>query len=233
MKSRIWGGLGLILTLIAAGVVCGQDCNCGSSAEGGHRCFWPGPYGGANCARDYNQAQAEALWDGYCTENCSLCSPGCGCGTGYGTAGAIGGGPFAGGPFAGLHSVRGGNAANFGSSSFSKSSFGGKSFGSQGNHGTSVLDRSVRDSGNSGWLGEIGGKGLGGSLFTSGNTGRRGGQSDAACDSGNSNTEAVKPSQQSALPTQFQRGKPAQPVSNRTVSELPQESGPEIGPSGN
>lgn len=199
MKSRLWGGLGFILTLIAAGVVCGQDCNCGSSTEGGHRCFWPGFYGGANCARDYSQAQAEALWDGYCTENCSLCSPGCGCGTGYGTAGAMGGGPF------GLHAVRGGNA----------NSFGGKLFRSQGGQGISVLERSARDSGR----------------FSSGNSGR-GGQFDGCCDSGNSSSENAKPAQQSAVPTQFQRGKPAQPVSNRTISELPQESGPEIGPSG-
>lgn len=222
MKSRLWGGLGLILTLIAAGVVSGQDCNCGSSAEGGHRCFWPGFYGGANCARDYSQAQAEALWDGYCTENCSLCSPGCGCGTGYGTAGAMGGGPF------GLHAVRGGSGSSFAG----KGPFGGQLFSSHGGQGTSVLERPARDSGNGGWLGESGGKGPGGSLFASGNSGRRGGQVDAACDSGSGTKAAAKPSQQSAVPTQFQRGKPAQPVSNRTISELPQESGPEIGPSG-
>lgn len=94
MKSRLTQGIIVVLALVATGPVCGQDCGCGSPAEGGHRHFWPGPYGGANCGREYNQSQAEALWAGYCSENCGLCGRGCG-GT-CGLKGIAAGGPASG-----------------------------------------------------------------------------------------------------------------------------------------
>jgi len=123
MKLRLCGGVGLVLLLVAAGMASGQDCGCGSAAEGGHRHFWPGPYGGANCGREYNHSQAEALWAGYCTENCSLCGRGCGgacgnCGTG------------AGGPFAGFSHAPG-----------SCGPAGGSRFGHHGSHGGNLFSR--------------------------------------------------------------------------------------------
>lgn len=99
-------GLLIGFVVFSGGMVSGQDCGCSGPAVGGHRHFWPGPYGGANCGRGFNQAQAESLWAGYCTEDCSLCGGGLGSGCGTGSLGGCGGscGPVT-GPFAGLACV--------------------------------------------------------------------------------------------------------------------------------
>ncbi|MFM7563152.1 MAG: hypothetical protein ACKO81_08985 [Planctomycetota bacterium] len=99
-------GLLIGFVVFSGGLVSGQDCGCSGAAVGGHRHFWPGPCGGPNCGRGFNQAQAESLWAGYCTEDCSLCGGGLGAGCGTGFLGGCGGncGPVA-GPFAGLAQV--------------------------------------------------------------------------------------------------------------------------------
>lgn len=145
-------GLLIGFVVFSGGIVNGQDCGCSEAAVGGHRHFWPGPCGGANCGRGFNQAQAESLWAGYCTENCSLCPGGLGASCGgacgpvagpfaglahvhqpnHGTAGGFGGhrgshlaaGPFAGGHFSKLGLHRHGAVGNT-----APCSMGGKAFG--------------------------------------------------------------------------------------------------------
>jgi hypothetical protein len=99
-------GLLIGFVVFSGGLVSGQDCGCSGAAVGGHRHFWPGPCGGPNCGRGFNQAQAESLWAGYCTEDCSLCGGGLGAGCGTGLQGGCGGsrGPVA-SPFTGLAHV--------------------------------------------------------------------------------------------------------------------------------
>lgn len=128
MVRGIVFGLAVLFANLLANAVSGQDCGCAIDSIGGHRHFWPGPYGGPNCGRGYNQAQAENLWAGYCTEDCSLCRGGlhgrCGAGAGLlGGCGTVGGqvnSPFAG--LAQLHPNQSG-LTDRGSGDFSLSLF--------------------------------------------------------------------------------------------------------------
>lgn len=150
-------GLLIGFAVLSGGSVNAQDCGCSGAAVGGHRHFWPGPYGGPNCGRGYNQAQAESLWAGYCTEDCSLCGGGLGAGCGSGHLGGCGGaacgqsaGPFArlphlhqhqpaigghrgshfgSGAFAGGHFAKLGLHQNGGASNCAPCNMGGKAFG--------------------------------------------------------------------------------------------------------
>jgi len=124
-------GLLIGFAVLSGGLVIAQDCGCAGAAVGGHRHFWPGPYGGPNCGRGYNQAQAESLWAGYCSENCSLCGGhGAGCGTGLlvdcGDAECSNGsGPFAGLPHVrqNLHGIGGQSGSHFGTGAFTDGRF--------------------------------------------------------------------------------------------------------------
>lgn len=172
MKSQILALLGLILAFTVTGIASGQDCGCGSTVEGGHRHFWPGPYGGPNCGRDYNQSQAEALWAGYCTENCSLCGRGCG-----GACGLAGRG--VGGPFGACARVGSGHLSSGGKLLGNAGELPGQLFARQGN-GVSCGQEV-----DCGTPVEIGGKACGRSLFGCSQWGW--GDCGSGCGSGNCN----------------------------------------------
>lgn len=73
-----------------------QDCGCAEGAGNGqgwrgHWQQWKSNwYGGPTCARGITHADAESLWSGYCSEDCTL-TGGCGSGCGTGSCGPFGG----------------------------------------------------------------------------------------------------------------------------------------------
>lgn len=219
MKSQLCGGMGLILVLVATGMASGQDCGCGSAPEGGHRHFWPGPYGGPNCGREYNQSQAEALWAGYCTENCSLC--GRGCGGACGSQGACGCGPFGGFAHSGGnqgghlfsrlgHGAHAGGACEGGGKAYGRSSFGCSQWG-WGNCGQGCGCSDCGTGANRTGCQHLGHVGRKGRYFH-----------PASCPGGcDQNAEVAAPPHASSVPTDFHRYQSGENQLNRPGSSLP------------
>lgn len=217
--------LAAALLLCSIGTAGAQDCGCangevGSGTVGGHRHFWPGPYGGPNCGRAYTQAQAESLWSGYCSEDCSLCGHGCGKGLGFlghstsagnGCGAARGGcGPFA--SPAGVHAGRLFGAGHADSCGAAPGPMGGKAFGRSifgcqqlGSGNCSAgCGCGGSDSGSGGLCGHFREIGCSGRLFRSSECDS--GCDNAGCDSGSAGTAAApSPPHQSATPVRFHR----------------------------